>query len=274
MGTLFLLYLGILLFFYLFQERLIFYPAKIAPDLVFPYTTEFKEYFIELEEGVQLHGLLFKAPSTYEHSSEAQPSAAQSSGALIFYLHGNAGALDTWGYAADVFLERGYDVFIPDYRGYGKSEGEISSKKQFLKDVERAYQEMQKEYRQENIIIVGFSIGSGPAAWLAGRYQPAMLMLKAPYYSLKDLARNYFPFLPSGLLKYNFTTYSYLQEVSAPVVLIHGTTDEVIPFQSSVRLKDQLKPSDTLISLEGAGHNGIELHPGYRKALDRLLPKQ
>ena len=243
------------------------YPSKIAPDLVFPYTSEFREYFIELEKGIELHGLLFKAPAPPEHSN-----GESSSRGLIFYLHGNAGALDTWGYAADAYLERGYDVFIPDYRGYGKSGGEIRSKKKFLSDVERAYQEMLKQYRQEKILIVGFSIGSGPAAWLAARYQPSLLILKAPYYSLKDLARNYFPFLPAGLLKYNFTTHSYLQEVNAPVVLIHGTKDEVIPYQSSLRLKEQLKPSDTLISLEGAGHNGIELHPGYRKALDRLLP--
>lgn len=217
---------------------------------------------MEVEEGVKIHGLLFKAPS--------RPAPAEQG--LVFYLHGNAGALDTWGYAADAYLERGYDVFILDYRGYGKSEGTISSKAQFLSDVETAYQEMRKYYRQEDIIIAGFSVGSGPAAWLAARYRPALLILKAPYYSLRDLAQNYFPFLPGQLLKYNFTTHEYLQEVQAPVVLIHGTLDEIIPYQSSIKLKEHLKASDTLIPLDGASHNGIELHPAYKKALDRLLP--
>lgn len=248
--------------FYLVQERLLFYPSKLGPDTVFPYTSEFKEYFIEAEDGVKIHGLLFKAPK----------GPAPAAGGLVFYLHGNAGALDSWGYAADAYLDRGYDVFIPDYRGYGKSEGTISSKEQFLSDIELAYQEMRKQYRQQDIIIVGFSVGSGPAAWLATRYQPALLILKAPYYSLGDLARQYFPFLPAQLLKYNFTTDQYLQEVKAPVVLMHGTLDEIIPYQSSVRLKEHLKPSDTLITLEGARHNGMELHPDYGRVLDRLLP--
>lgn len=270
-GIVVLLYLLTLLFFYLLQERLLFYPTRIPADSIFPYTSEFEEYFVELEDGAVLHGLLFKAPCGPGLSNREPSGEELTKRQLIFYLHGNAGALDSWGYAADVFLERGYDVFIPDYRGYGKSGGSIKGKKQFLRDMEQAYQKMRQQYRQEDVIIAGFSIGSGPAAWLAAKYQPKLLMLQAPYYSLKDLARHYFPFLPGALLKYNFTTYRYISKVKAPVVLIHGTRDEIIPYKSSLRLQAVLKPSDTLISLEGAGHNDISLHPVYRTILDKLL---
>lgn len=262
-GILFLLYAGISLFFYLFQERLIFYPSKLSSDVAFSYTSEFEEYFIEVEEGVKLHGLLFRAAS----------GPVKPRGELVFYLHGNAGALDTWGYAADVFLEEGYDVFILDYRGYGKSEGEISSKAQFYADVEKVFQEMLQEYEQEKIIITGFSIGSGPAAWLASQHQPKMLILQAPYYSLKDLANHHFAFLPARLLlRYNFQTWKYLQQTAAPVVILHGTNDEVIPYESSLKLQKHFKEGDQLYALQGLGHNNMSTSQAYRKVMKAILP--
>lgn len=277
-AILLLLYIVLCLFFYFFQERLIFYPTKLRSDVEFSYTAEFEELFFEVEEGVRLHGLLFRARSAVDDldrqaSTDRSPfSTGPSSPGLVFYLHGNAGALDSWGYAADVFLEEGYDVFILDYRGYGKSEGEISSKKQFLNDVAIVWEEIGKQYREEDIIISGFSIGSGPAAWLASQNKPKMLILQAPYYSLENLAKRYFPFLPAALLRYNFTTWQYLQKVDAPIVLMHGTADEIIPYESSLMLKEQLEEDTRLYTLEGLGHNNMSLSREYRRIIKEILP--
>lgn len=266
-GILLLLYVVICLFFYFFQERLIFYPTRLSSDVEFSYTAEFEEHFFEVEEGVRLHGLLFRARPAGSINSDQE----HSSKGLVFYLHGNAGALDSWGYAADVFLAEGYDVFILDYRGYGKSEGTISSKKQFLADVELVWKEISKQYRQEEIIITGFSIGSGPAAWLASQNKPKMLILQAPYYSLKDLAKRYFPVLPAALLRYNFTTAEYLRQVEAPVVLMHGTADEIIPYESSLMIKEALGEKATLYSLEGLGHNNMSFSREYIRVIREVL---
>lgn len=268
-GILLLLYVVVCLFFYFFQERLIFYPTRLRSDVEFSYTAEFEELFFEVEEGVRLHGLLFKAQP--DRSRQGPSGRDSTSRGLIFYLHGNAGALDSWGYAADVFLEEGYDVFILDYRGYGKSEGEISSKKQFLEDIALVWKEINKQYRQEDIVITGFSIGSGPAAWLASRNQPEMLILQAPYYSLANLAKRYFPFLPAALLRYNFTTWKYLQQVEAPIVLMHGTADEIIPYESSLMLKEELKGEARLYTLEGLGHNNMSLSREYKRVIREVL---
>lgn len=266
-AVLLLLYVVVCLFFYFFQERLIFYPTKLSSDVEFSYTADFEELFFEVEEGVKLHGLLFRA---YQGENAIAGPGQQAKG-LVFYLHGNAGALDSWGYAADVFLAEGYDVFILDYRGYGKSEGAISSKKQFLTDVDFVWKEIRKHYRQEDIIITGFSIGSGPAAWLASQNKPKMLILQAPYYSLENLAKRYFPVLPAALLRYNFTTAEYLQQVEAPIVLMHGTADEIIPYESSLMLKEQMGEDARLYTLEGLGHNNMSLSREYIRIIREVV---
>lgn len=256
-----LIYIIICLLIYFFQERLMFFPQKISADSIFSYPYNFDELFYEVEEKVRLNALLFKA----ENQNVLQ--------GLVFYLHGNAGALNTWGYAADEFLQEGYDVFIPDYRGYGKSEGEITSQKQLFQDVEQLYLKISRHYQEKKIIITGFSIGSGPASWLASRYQTSMLLLIAPFYSMTELANHYFPFLPSFLLRYLLKNNEYVLRAKAPVVLIHGKKDEIIPYESSVKLKGQGGSAISLIALQGVKHNDISGSPQFRKALNEVLEK-
>ena len=264
-----LLYAVICMLFYFFQERFLFFPQKLPADARFTYPFEFEEYFIEVEKGVRLNGLLFKADKrTVRAAGKDQPGHSRG---LVFYLHGNAGALNSWGYAAEDFLEEGYDVFIPDYRGYGKSEGSISSQKQLFNDVEKVYLEISPAYQGKEMIIAGFSIGSGPASWLASRYQPDRLILIAPFFSMKELASHYFPFLPSFILRYPFRNYKYIRETDAPVTLIHGKADEIIPFHSSLKLKEQLPEEVQLFALEGLGHNNISGSPQFRQALRDVL---
>lgn len=269
LGILLLLYVVICLLFYFFQEGFLFYPQKLPADARYNYPYRFNEYFIEVEEGVKLNGLLFKAAKG-RNSSDRQHQPGHSRG-LIFYLHGNAGSLNSWGYAADEFLQEGYDVFIPDYRGYGKSDGRISSQQQLFQDMEKVFLEISTSYKGKEIIITGFSIGSGPASWLASRYQPSRLILIAPFFNMTELASHYFPFLPSFILRYPFKNNQYIREVDAPVVLIHGRNDEIIPYESSLKLKEQMPSEVRLFILEGVGHNNISGSSQFRKVLREVL---
>ena len=269
LGVTFLLYIVVCLFFFFFQEAFLFYPQKLPTDARFTYPYKFEEYFIEVEEGVRLNGLLFRAGNR-RNGPGTQGSDDNVQG-LVFYLHGNAGSLNSWGYAAAEFLEEGYDVFIPDYRGYGKSDGKISSQKQLFQDVEKVFLEVRKLYQDKEIIITGFSIGTGPASWLASRYQPDRLMLIAPFFSVTDLANRYFPFLPSFILRYPLKNHEYIREVNAPVVLIHGTDDEIIPYSSSLKLKEALGSEVQLYGLEGLRHNNISGSPQFRKVIPEIL---
>jgi pimeloyl-ACP methyl ester carboxylesterase len=246
-------------FLYFKQEVLLFYPEKLPANYQFRFPGEHREYPITTPDGTRLSGLLFKTKA---------PKG------LVFFLHGNGGSLAGWGDVAATYTRLGYDVFLLDYRGYGKSQGRISSQAQLLGDVETAYNQLKAEYAEQSIIIAGYSVGTGPAAWLASRHRPRLLLLHAPYYSLADMAAHtikLWPILPDWLLRYPLPTNEFVQRVAAPVVLFHGDHDEVISYSSSVRLKALLKPTDQLISIRGGGHNGLLAQPQYQQVIGQLL---
>lgn len=235
---------------------MIFFPQKLTKEHAFTFGQEFEEILIPVEENVNLHGLLFKADT---------PEG------LVFYLHGNAGSVDTWGWIAQTYTDLNYDIFVLDYRGYGKSDGSISSEQQFYDDVQTAYDHLKERCPEDRIVIIGYSIGTGPAAWLASGNRPKLLVLQAPYYSLVDLMKRLYPFVPAFLLQYKFETYRYVEKTGAPVVLFHGNLDEIIYHGSSEKLKAHLKPTDSVIILEGQGHNGMNENPAYKKELAGIL---
>jgi pimeloyl-ACP methyl ester carboxylesterase len=253
-----LLYVLLCVLLYFIQEKLIFFPEKLSRDFIFPFNQPFEELSIKTKDGKRLHGLLF--------TSEKRKG-------LIFYLHGNAGSLRSWGEVASTYTDLGYDVFMLDYRGYGKSEGRITSEGQFYEDVQMAYDSLKARYEENRVVVLGYSIGTGPAAQLASRNHPRLLILQAPYYSLKDLMQHIYPIIPTFLLKYTFETNKYLKGCTVPVVLFHGDKDEVIYYGSSVKLKEVLKSSDTLITLRGQGHNGMTDNREHIAELKRILRK-
>ncbi len=250
----FYVFIGVVLF--AFQERVIFHPQKLAKHVAFYFNQPFEEKNITLSDGIILSGLLFKS----SHSK-----------GLIFYLHGNAGSLHSWGDVASVYTDLGYDVFMIDYRGYGKSEGSITSQQQLFTDIQTAYDELCKMYDENTIVVLGYSIGTGPAAKLASTNAPKLLILQAPYYNLRDRMNKTFPFIPTFILKYKFETNEYLKACKMPVVISHGKSDEVIDYGSSLKLKAEFKKEDKLITLVGQGHNGMSENETYKKEIRQVL---
>lgn len=250
------LYILVCALLFIFQEKLIFFPDKLDKNHKFDFPQTFEEIHITTEDQKVLHGLLFKADS---------------SKGLIFYLHGNGGALDRWGTVAETYTSLDYDIFILDYRGYGKSEGTIESEAQLSQDVQLAYSEMLKLYSENKIVVLGYSIGTGLAAKLAATNHPRLLILQAPYYSLTDIMKHTFPFVPPFILRYKLETYKYISDCEMPIVLFHGNEDEVIPYGQSIKLKSLLKKSDKLIILNGQGHNGMTFREDYVKAVGEVL---
>jgi len=98
-----------------------------------------------------------------------------------------------------------------------------------------------------------------------------LLVLQAPYYSLTDLMRRRYPIFPTFLLRYKFRTDKFIRDCKMPVVIFHGDRDEVIYYKSSLKLKDVMKSTDTLITLKGQGHNGITDNPDYKTAIQKIL---
>lgn len=241
---------------YIFQENIIFFPNKLPADYPFEYNMDYEELAVVTHDSTILDGLLF---------------TSDTSRGLIFFLHGNAGALDSWGEIATVYTSLNYDIFILDYRGYGKSEGSIHNEEQFYDDIQTAYNELKSRYNENEIIIIGYSLGTAAAARLAAFNHPRMLILQAPYYSLTDLMNKIYPFLPDFILKYKFETYKFLDKVKIPVVIFHGDQDEVIYYGSSQKLQKYLKPGDMFFTLKGQHHNDITYNPEYQKQLKKIL---
>jgi len=241
---------------FLFQEEMIFFPHKLEKNYQFNFAQQFEEINIKTHDQKILNGLLFKSDS---------------SKGLVFYLHGNAGSLGTWGGVAKTYTDLHYDVFMLDYRGFGKSEGSIGSQEQLFSDVQTAYNEMLKVYHETKIIVLGYSIGTGLAAKLASTNQPRLLILLAPYYSLTDIMRHKYPILPTFILRYRFNTSQFIKACKMPIVIFHGNQDEVIYYGSSLKLKELLKKQDQLITLVGQGHNGMTTNVDYKLELSKVL---
>jgi len=256
LGIIAVLYIAVCIFFYSKQDDILFIPTKLAADYKYSFPGKYEVRTIKTSDGLALEGILFKADS---------------SKGLILYLHGNAGALNTWGEIADVYTSLGYDLFIPDYRGYGKNPGKIHSEKDIFDDAQSAYNAMKADYPEDKIIVLGYSIGTGPAAMLAANNSPKMLILQAPYYSMADMMKREYGFLPTFMLKYPLATCDYVQRTKAPVVIFHGDQDEVLYYGSSVKLEKHFKPGDRLITLKGQGHNGFTHNPEYLAQLGKIL---
>ncbi len=250
------LYLVLCVILYFFQERLIFFPQKLEKNYQFNFTQDFEELNFIVSDGKSLNGLLFKANNTK---------------GLVFYLHGNAGSLSSWGNIASTYTDLNYDIFILDYRGYGKSDGTINSQAQLFEDNQQIYDELKKKYKEENIVILGYSIGTGLASKLASDNKPDQLILQAPYYSLTDMMRQRFSFVPTLILKYKFATNEYLKNCKRPVTIFHGNRDRVINYSSSLKLKEDFKDKINLITLKEQGHNGMNNNLDYKQELKKVL---
>lgn len=233
---------------YLFQEKLIFFPEKLGATYQFEFEQPFDEYQLPLNDGVHLNVLHFKADS--------------SRGAVL-HFHGNAGSNRTWGERASLFTTLGYDFFVYDYRGFGKSEGKIRAEEQLIADAEIVYQFVESKIATHQISLEGFSIGSGIAVQIAAKHPIHQLILLAPHQSLTTLMDHRFPFLPSFILRYPLASENYFDQISAPITIFHGTADETIPFENSNELAKQFKAGDRLILVEEMTHNDLPYSTSY-----------
>lgn len=253
------LYLSLCGFYYFSQEKVLFNTsAKLNAEHVFKFSEPFEERYIPMPDKKKLNGVLFKA---------------KESKGLILWFPGGRGIIDSIGVDSKIYTDLKYDLFVLNFRGYGKSEGKISSEKQFNQDMQSVYDYFKKEYQEKNIILFGYSAGTGPAASVAASNNPKMLILQAPYYSMENEAKRAFYYLPISLLsKYAFPTYSYLEKTKCPVVIFRGDNDDKIPAKiSSQKLKEFLKPTDQLVVLKNQGHNHFIQNATYIKKLQQLI---
>lgn len=232
----------LLIAFYWNQEKIIFNPQPLDTNHTFTLTSPFKEVWIETPTS-RIHSLHFK---------KNEPAG------VILYFHGNADSLKSWSQVAQfLFTKYNYDVWIIDYPGYGKSTGSIHSEQQIL-EIGQIFltHALSSGYSMSNIILYGRSIGTGVATHLASQNNVKGLILESPYTNLKDLAGYHLRGFPQKLLRYVFRNDLWIAKVTAPILLIHGAEDHLIPVSHSEHLK-QLQPKAQLIKILGGQHNDL-----------------
>lgn len=198
-------------------------------------------------------------------------SAAEPKGAILFF-HGNFGDVSSWGaYGAD-FAALGYDFYIFDYPGYGKSDGKISSQQQLFASADAMSRYVLAQHSPRKLAMIGYSIGSGIAAQQAAKWDAARLILLAPYFSFERLAHEKAPFVPKFLIRYKIPTAEFLRAArGTQITLIHGAADELIPVQHCRDLAGSLKAGDLFYEIPDARHNGLLAMPGTWKILKERL---
>ena len=256
-GLALLCYAGLIAALYVMQERIIFPGSKLPADYQFSFDQPFTELQIPVP-GASLSALHIKQPAPR---------------GVIFFLHGNGGDLSTWTTGVDFYRKVNYDLFIIDYRGYGKSTGKIESEAQLHADVRAAWDSVAPQYRARNIpiVIYGRSLGTGLATYLAREVNPALLVLVSPYTSLLAASKRAYAIAPDWLLKYPLRTDSVIGEIKSPVMLIHGKADGLIPHTESEQLRPLVKSPVDLLLVDGAGHNDLHQFPVYLDALAARL---
>jgi len=255
-GVLAALYLITALVLYLNQEKFIFLPAILSPNYKFSQFENAREVYLTREKGLRLHALYFTAKN---------PKG------IILYFHGNKGALDAWGPAAADLSALGYDVLMPDYRGYGKSEG--APRKGILhKDAMAFYELLLKDHAAEDIVIYGRSLGTGIACRLATKVKAKLLILETPYLSLLAMAKLTLPFFPaSWIMNYQMRSDITIKRVQCPVHIIHGTDDELIPYEQAVKLTKIYGDMSALTTIEGGRHSDLTEFDLFHETLRGLL---
>jgi alpha-beta hydrolase superfamily lysophospholipase len=246
---------GLCAYLFLIQERLIFQGSKLLPDYRFRFDQPFEELAIEVE-GAKLSALHFRQPDPR---------------GLVFFLHGNAGDLSTWTYGLDYYRKINYDLFIFDYRGYGKSTGRIESEAQLHADVRAAWDAIAPRYAGKPIVIYGRSLGTGLATHLAREVDAALLVLVTPFTSLAAAARKVYPFVPEWLVRYPLRSDAIAADIRMPVLIAHGTNDEVLPVEFSHQLYARFRAPKELLVIDGAAHNDIHLFDTFRDGLAARL---
>ncbi|MEO6290786.1 MAG: alpha/beta fold hydrolase [Ginsengibacter sp.] len=255
-----IIYCSIGIALYYLQEKFMFHPVPLPPGYIFNFNFSFKEVNIPMNKTDTLNLVQF-------FTADDKPKG------VVLYFHGNRGNINRYAKYAENFTKNGYEVWMPDYPGYGKTTGKLSEENLY-KQANEVYKLANSEFDNDSILIYGKSLGSGIAAWLASKKTCKRIMLETPYYSMANLLHHYAPVYPTGKMShFNLPTFEYLQKIQAPVTIFHGTEDRVIPYKTALRLIKFFKPGDEFITIAKGEHNNLNDFPLFHENLDSLLGK-
>lgn len=242
--------------FYFLQEQLIFYPSKLAKDYSFNFNNDFQEKWLSFN-GIEIHSLLFEV--------KGAPG-------VILYFHGNAGSMEGWGeLGSEIADQTGWSTWMIDYPGYGKSTGAISSEEQLHELAAKMLTEVRTNFPQQKVVVYGRSLGTGLASKLASNHIVDGVVLETPYFNGTELAKVTFPFMPAFIVRYTFLSNQWVKNIKSPTLIVHGTEDEIVPYDHGLRIYNEISSNKELLSIKGGFHNNLPEYQEYWSGLKAFL---
>jgi hypothetical protein len=228
------------------ENHLIFFPPRYPQGLPPPETIEpnVEEVWLLTADGVRINAFYRSNPASKQ---------------VLLWFHGNA---ENIGYDLDhmrLLAKLGLNILAVDYRGYGKSEGKPDEAGVY-QDADAAYDYLikQRHFRAEDIIIYGHSLGGAVAVNLASRRSCGGVIVQSSFTNARAMARRVLiiPLL-EYVVKSRFDSLRRIRDVRAPILVVHGTRDEVVPFPMGQQLFAAAPEPKRFYPIEGAGHNDL-----------------
>ena len=242
------------------ERNFIFFPEEAMAATPTNWGLDFEDVYFTAADGVELHGWFVPGQSEV----------------TWLWFHGNAGNISHRLENLSLLRDHlGVSVFLFDYRGYGRSDGHISEDGTYLDaQAARSYLWSRQDVDPGKIVLFGRSLGCAVAVDLASRHRPYALILESPFTSISDMAKRVVPLLPIGVfLRTKYDSLSKIGGISAPLLILHGDQDEVVPVASGLRLYQAANEPKEFYTINGAGHNDTYIAGGeaYFDALRRFL---
>jgi len=246
MLSILLIYLLLLLTVFLYQRKMIYFPAQ---------------YSLEQQQQLADQANLKLWPSTDDYRGLIAKTANTAGKGTVIVFHGNAGSATDRTYYSDGLENQGYRVILAEYPGYAARNGAPSEQALIADGIQTAKQAL--KYFGEPIFLWGESLGSGVAGGIvqSGQIPVKGIVLVTPFNSMADVAQHhYWFFLAKWLIRDKFDNIKSLQNYSGNTAMLLAEQDEIIPNKYSLKLFESLPHRKKLWTFNNAGHNTLPLN--------------
>ncbi len=242
---------------YYLQDYFLFQSLPVRKTHKYNFSIPFREVNIAVNENQNLNIIQFE--------TRMPPKG------VVLYFHGNRKNIGWYARFAPMFTAQGYEVWMLDYPGYGKSTGKITEETLYSYALQ-LYKLAVNKHKPDSVIVFGKSMGTGLATYLAANVPCKRVILETPYYSLSSLASHFFPIYPmERMTRVDIPSWQYLRDISEPVSIFQGTADMIVPISNASRLKPFLKATDEFVTIPGGSHNDLRDYPIFTRKMDSLL---
>ncbi len=239
------------------ERSLVFQPVPYPDGDWQPIDLDYENAWFESSDGTKLHGWFVP------HS---RPRA------VALFCHGNAGNITSRASTLRSLHDRGLAVMTFDYRGYGRSQGK-PNEKGILDDARaaRAWLAARAGVEEQNVVLIGRSLGGGVAVDLAAKDGARALVLSSTFSSLPETAVHHLPWVPARFLMTNrLNSLAKIKNYHGPLLQVHGNADRVIPYELGLKLFKAAPGRKKFVTIQGAGHND-PWNDKFHEALDEFI---